>query len=65
MAEDGARELPNLSLEDALQPVKLFAERGSPKYEKAAMRPDRRDDAQQGRHLRRLGASLRRPGIAA
>ena len=33
-----ARELPNLPLEDALQLVDLYAERGSPKYEKAAMR---------------------------
>jgi hypothetical protein len=38
MAEDAARELPNLPLEDALQLVKLYAERGSPKYEKAPMR---------------------------
>ena len=38
MAEDAARELPNLALEDALQLVHLYAERGSPKYEKAAMR---------------------------
>lgn len=38
MAEDAARELPNLSLEDALQLVHLYAECGSPKYEKAAMR---------------------------
>ena len=38
MAEDAARELPNLSLEDALQLVHLYAERRSPKYEKAAMR---------------------------
>ena len=37
LAEDAARELPNLSLEDALQLVRLYAERGSPKYEKAAM----------------------------
>jgi hypothetical protein len=37
-AEDAARELPNLSLEDALQLVHLYAERGSPKYERAAMR---------------------------
>jgi hypothetical protein len=37
-AEDAARELPNLPLEDALQLVKLYAERGSPKYEKAPMR---------------------------
>ena len=38
LAEDAARELPNLRLEDALQLVRLNAERGSPKYEKAAMR---------------------------
>ena len=38
MAEDAARELPNLSLEDALQLVHLYAERGSPKYEAAARR---------------------------
>ena len=38
MAEDAARELPNLPLEDALQLVHLYAERGSPRYEKAAMR---------------------------
>ena len=37
-AEDAARELPNLPLEDALQLVHLYAERGSPKFEKAAMR---------------------------
>lgn len=38
LAEDAARELPNLSLEDALQLVHLYAERRSPKFEKAAMR---------------------------
>jgi hypothetical protein len=38
MAEDAARELPNLPLEDALQLVHLYAERGAPKYEKAALR---------------------------
>jgi len=38
MAEDAARELPNLPLQDALQLVHLYAERGSPKYEKAALR---------------------------
>ena len=36
-AEDAARELPNLPLEDALRLVHLYAERASPKYEKAAM----------------------------
>jgi hypothetical protein len=38
LAEDAARELPNLSLEDLLQLVHLCAERGSPKYERAALR---------------------------
>jgi hypothetical protein len=38
MAEDAARELPNLPLEDALQLGHLYAERRSPKYEAAAMR---------------------------
>jgi hypothetical protein len=38
LAEDAARELPNLPLEDALMLVHLYAERGSPKYEKAALR---------------------------
>lgn len=38
MAEDAARELPHLPLEDALQLVHLYADRGSPKYEKAALR---------------------------
>ena len=38
MAEDAARELPNLPLEDALQLVHLYAERGSPRAEPAARR---------------------------
>ena len=38
MAEDAARELPNLSLADALQLVHLYAELGSPKFEPAARR---------------------------
>ena len=33
-----ARELPNPPLEDALQFVRLYFERGSPKYERAALR---------------------------
>jgi hypothetical protein len=37
-AEDAAREMPNLPLEDAVQLVHLYAERGSPKYERAATR---------------------------
>jgi hypothetical protein len=37
-AEDAARELPQLPLDDALQLVFLYAEKESPKYEKAALR---------------------------
>jgi hypothetical protein len=37
-AEDAARELPNVSLEDALTLVRLYGEKDSPKYEKAALR---------------------------
>jgi hypothetical protein len=32
MAEDAARELPNLLLQDALQLVHLYAAHGSPRY---------------------------------
>jgi hypothetical protein len=38
MAEDAAREPPNLSLEDALQLVHLYAEHESPKFEPAVRR---------------------------
>lgn len=38
MAGAAARELPNLPLEDALQLVHVYADRGSPKYERPAMR---------------------------
>jgi hypothetical protein len=38
MAEDAARELPHLPLEDLLQLVHLYARSVVPKYEKAAMR---------------------------
>ena len=39
LAEDAARELPGSSaLQDALQLVHLYAERGSPKFEPAARR---------------------------
>jgi hypothetical protein len=36
--EDGARYLPSLPLEDLVQLVHLYAGRGSPKHEKAAIR---------------------------
>jgi hypothetical protein len=38
LAEDAAREPPNLPLGDALQLVLPYAARGSPKYENAALR---------------------------
>jgi hypothetical protein len=38
MAEDAARDLPNLSLEDALDLVHLYAERSSPQVRDAALR---------------------------
>jgi hypothetical protein len=38
VAEAAARELPRVSLEDALRLVHLYAEKGSPKFERAAMR---------------------------
>ena len=38
MAEDAARELPNLPLEDALQLVHLYFEQSSVKAEPAARR---------------------------
>jgi hypothetical protein len=38
MAEDAARELPNLPLEDALQLLHLYAEHESPNFEPAARR---------------------------
>ena len=52
MAEDAARELPNLPLEDALQLVHLYFERGSPKAEPAAVAralPQRGDAEPAGR----------------
>jgi hypothetical protein len=36
MAEDAAREMGVVSLHEAQQLVRLYAERGSPKYEPAA-----------------------------
>jgi len=56
MAEDAARELPNLPLEDALQLVHLYAERESPKYEKAALRWLERYLAEGSPRLRQFAA---------
>ena len=38
MAEDAARELPDLSLEDACGLSILYADQGSPKFDRAALR---------------------------
>jgi hypothetical protein len=38
MAEDAAREMGVVSLDEAQQLLRLYAERGSPKYEPAARR---------------------------
>ena len=67
MAEDAARELPNLPLEDALQLVHLYFERGSQKAEPAARRwlvrylregtPSLRDIAKVTASLSKLSAS--------
>jgi hypothetical protein len=49
-------ELPNLPLEGAVRFVHLYAERGSPKYEKAALRWLERyltEDEPKLRHSRR------------
>lgn len=59
MAEDAARELPNLSLEDALQLVHLYGERGSPKYERAAVRWVQRYLAEASPSLTQLAGVVR------
>jgi hypothetical protein len=58
---DAARELPHLPLEGALQFVHLYAERGSPKYEKAALRWLERyltESTPRLRHFAKITASL-------
>jgi hypothetical protein len=60
-AEAAAHELPNLPLEDALELVQLYAERGSPKCEKAALRWLERypsDGSPTLRHCAEITASL-------
>jgi hypothetical protein len=67
-AEDAARELPNLSLQDALQLVHLYAERGSPKHEKAAMLWLERyltESSPRLQHLAEISASLAKRELEA
>jgi hypothetical protein len=55
------REMRELSLEDALQLVRLYAERGSPKYERAAVRwPERYlvESSPRLKHFAAITASL-------
>lgn len=71
MAEDAAREMPELPLQDALQLVHLYAERGSPKFERAAMRWLERYLSEEGtprlQHFAEITASghVGRSGVAA
>ena len=68
MAEDAARELPNLPLEDALQLVHLYAVRGSPKYERAALRWLERylaEGSPRLQHFAEVAASLAQREVAA
>ena len=62
MAEDAARELPNLPLEDALRLVHLCSERGSPKYEKAALRWLERYLTEASPRLKHFAEPARRAG---
>ena len=67
-AEDAARELRNLSLEDALELVRLYAERRSPKYEKAALRWLERylaEGSPRLRHFAEVTANLARSELEA
>jgi hypothetical protein len=66
MAENAARELPNLPLEDALQLVHLYAERGSLKFQRAAMRWLERyltEGAPRLRHFAEVEADLARRDV--
>ena len=68
VAEAVARELPHVSVEDALKLVHLYAAKESPKYERAAMRwleryitetsPSLRNFAKVTRELARRDASV-------
>jgi hypothetical protein len=64
--EDAAREMPELSLEDALQLVHMYAERASPKYERAAMRWLERylsEGTPRLRHFAEITAGLAKLGV--
>ena len=68
MAEDAARELPTLSLEDALLLVHLYADRDSPKFERAAMRWLERyltESTPRLKHFAEVAASLAKLGQEA
>ena len=58
MAEDAAREIPDLPLESALHLVHLYAHHNSPKFEKAAMRWLERYLAEQEPSLARFAETV-------
>jgi hypothetical protein len=63
---EAVHELPDLPLADALQLVHLYAERGSPKFEKAARRWLVRyltEDAPSMRDVAKVTASLANHGL--
>jgi hypothetical protein len=65
-AEDAARKLPNLFLEDALQLVHKYAERRSPRSEKAALRWLERyltESSPRLRHFAEITTSLAERGV--
>ena len=60
LAEDAAREMRELSLEDARELVHLYAETASPKYERAAMRWLERYLAEGGQTLQQFARTVSR-----
>jgi hypothetical protein len=67
-AEDAAREIAELSVQDALQLVHLYADRRSPKYERAALRWLERyltESSPRLQHVAEVTASLARRELEA
>jgi hypothetical protein len=64
IAEAVAREMPQVSLEDALKLVHLYEEEESPKFERAAMKWLRRYLDERSPTLQNLNEDHREPGAA-
>ena len=62
VAEAVARDLPKVPLEDALRLVHLYAEKESPKYERAAMRWLERYLVERTPTLRNFAKAVASPG---